>query len=433
MRLLVFVHLWSLAQLGFAQKASLVRGAVNSAFDDLAPVFSLNGDTLFFVRSEHPDNFGGQDIWFSVRQADGSWRTAQHAPAPLNNSAPNGVCGIGAEGRLYLNNVYRSRGNMTPGLSVTQPDPKRGWLFPQKVPIPGLHVQAESMDFQVLGDTLVLISMPVSPAGGAEDLFMSQQDEFGSWSEPLNLGARLNTDSAEFAPFLAADGRTLYFASTGHDGYGDADIFVATRLDDSWTNWSKPRNLGTNVNTSAFEGYMAIDPLHKELYFCRSNGNDTDLWYISTAQLRDTLSPLPTLATPPQPSVPTPIAQTIPVAVANSTPTNTLLIYFAYNTAILDDSAQYEVAKLAFFLSKNPDSIVRLQGRTDAVGETNNNQRLSELRAVAVRDALVHRGIQLWRILLDPQGSTYAKVPADAPASLRRQDRTVVAEVEQRQ
>src|SRR6185503_9846406 len=67
-------------------------------------------------------------------------------------------------------------------------------------------------------------------------------------SEPVNMGGVINTDLEESSPFLAADNKTLYFASKGHVGYGGYDIFVTTRLDDSWTNWSEPRNLGPAVN-----------------------------------------------------------------------------------------------------------------------------------------------------------------------------------------
>ena len=75
----------------------------------------------------------------------------------------------------------------------------------------------------------------------------------GSWSTPQSLGATLNTPSVDAAPFLAADGETLYFSSDGHGGFGGFDVFVSRRLDDTWTNWSRPENLGAQVNSSGGE------------------------------------------------------------------------------------------------------------------------------------------------------------------------------------
>ena len=53
------------------------------------------------------------------------------------------------------------------------------------------------------------------------------------WTKPVSLGPNINTPGADFAPFLAPDDRTLYFASDGHGGYGKSDIFYSKRLDDT--------------------------------------------------------------------------------------------------------------------------------------------------------------------------------------------------------
>ncbi len=84
---------------------------------------------------------------------------------------------------------------------------------------------------------------------GDQDLYVSfYNDAHKSWSEPLNLGAQINTHLAETAPYLAADDKTLYFASDGYLGYGGFDLYVTRRLDDTWTNWSTPENLGMVIN-----------------------------------------------------------------------------------------------------------------------------------------------------------------------------------------
>ncbi|HRE98791.1 MAG TPA: hypothetical protein PK637_18655, partial [Flavobacteriales bacterium] len=72
---------------------------------------------------------------------------------------------------------------------------------------------------------------------GDKDLYVSKKMSDGSWSEPVNCGGVINSFAAEIGPFIAGDGKTVYFASEGHPGYGDADVFMSVRLDDTWTNW----------------------------------------------------------------------------------------------------------------------------------------------------------------------------------------------------
>lgn len=86
------------------------------------------------------------------------------------------------------------------------------------------------------------------------DLYMVARESDGSYSSPVNLGLPVNTEGNDFAPFIASDGHTLFFASTGHKGFGGADIFRTTLLDDG--TWSMPENLGNTINTSANEQFF---------------------------------------------------------------------------------------------------------------------------------------------------------------------------------
>jgi hypothetical protein len=63
------------------------------------------------------------------------------------------------------------------------------------------------------------------------------------------VGQQINTPFLDRSPFLHPDMQTLYFSSSGHGGFGKMDVFKTTRLDDTWTNWSTPVNLGREINT----------------------------------------------------------------------------------------------------------------------------------------------------------------------------------------
>lgn len=90
---------------------------------------------------------------------------------------------------------------------------------------------------------------------GGFDLYMSEIDSTGNWSEAKNLGEVLNTAGNEDSPFITADGNRLYFASTGHLGFGKYDIFYSDWQD---TAWSEPVNAGKPINSPADDIYFHI-------------------------------------------------------------------------------------------------------------------------------------------------------------------------------
>jgi hypothetical protein len=103
------------------------------------------------------------------------------------------------------------------------------------------------------------------------DLFVILRDENGYWQKTINLGDQINTPFAERYPFLHPDGKTLYFSSEGHGGVGGLDLYYSRRLDDTWTRWSLPINVGTSVNTPDDEGPCAVGRSYQTLYFTRES------------------------------------------------------------------------------------------------------------------------------------------------------------------
>ena len=85
---------------------------------------------------------------------------------------------------------------------------------------------------------------------GSLNIYVTLLDSTGVWNTPIRLGSSVNTPYDERSPYLLPDLRTLYFSSQGHGSLGGLDIFVTTRLDDSWTHWSRPVNVGKEINTT---------------------------------------------------------------------------------------------------------------------------------------------------------------------------------------
>ena len=96
----------------------------------------------------------------------------------------------------------------------------------------------------------------------------------GKWSESQNLGTRINTAYQELSPSLSEDGRYLFFSSNGRKGYGSFDVFFSHRLDDTWTNWSEPVNMGANINSEGRELYYRTYPALKSALFTSTLNSD---------------------------------------------------------------------------------------------------------------------------------------------------------------
>ena len=95
-------------------------------------------------------------------------------------------------------------------------------------------------------DSLLFFVSDMPGGIGGKDIYMTtvQGPECG---EIVNLGEQVNTMFDELFPFVAEDGK-LYFASNGHVGLGGLDVFVSERQPDG--SWSEPRNMGRPVNSS---------------------------------------------------------------------------------------------------------------------------------------------------------------------------------------
>lgn len=234
---------------------------INSPYDEQNPVVSSDGKTLYVSIANHPQNIGGKkdpgDIWISVKEGE-NWSVPVHAGILLNNVAFNGVAGISKDGNeLYLLSHYKANGSAsaTQGISVSRKT-NSGWSAPQNITIPYFLNRSATLGGYWHEDQSVFVFAAESyNTAGAEDLYVSFNRE-GRWSELINLGKVINTPFQEMSPSLNADGTKLYFASNGRkNGLGSFDIYISNRLDDSWTSWSEPVNLGPQINSDGRELY----------------------------------------------------------------------------------------------------------------------------------------------------------------------------------
>lgn len=271
-------------------------GPVNSPGNELSPVLAPDGRTLYFARTKFAGNTEGNtdsgDIWQSASLDEGAglrWGPPVRLDA-LNTSQNNAIEAVaGAGGRTLLvrgtyerDGTFRDEGVSRVGrAAATAAGATPKSVRPEALRIANFYSAVPGAGFFLTADeSTLLLSLERGDSEGGNDLYLSRPDGSGGFTEPKSLGPVLNSPGFDFAPWLAPDGKTLYFASYGHMGYGSADLFVSQRLDESWIRWSEPRNLGPALNGPGFNAYFSLAPDGKTAYFSSSTtpNGPKDIW-----------------------------------------------------------------------------------------------------------------------------------------------------------
>jgi OOP family OmpA-OmpF porin len=283
--------------------AKKMSGAVNSNYMEIGPLISPDGKTLYFSRRGDPSDVGGkrdeEDIWYSNWNGNSKqWDTAVNMGPPLNNKYPNFINSISPDGNtILLGNIYLADGTMDQGVSLSNKTDK-GWGRPVALNIEDEGRNKSTMVSYYMSNSEKILMISNNRKGdskGKNDIYVSFLKDDSSWTKPLNLGSTINTGEVEDAPFLASDDKTLYFTSTGFDGYGGSDIYMSRRLDDTWQKWSTPENLGPVVNSSHDESFFSLSASGKNIYFTSQTSddeNDVDMYVIELPKI---LSPSPVM------------------------------------------------------------------------------------------------------------------------------------------
>jgi outer membrane protein OmpA-like peptidoglycan-associated protein len=276
-------------------KTERLSDNVNSPYVEHSPLLSPDGKTLFFSRANHPENVGGvddyEDIWYSEWDEENQeWKEAKNIGDRLNTKGPNFISSITPDGNnlvLLLGNKYTNSGKMRAGLSISTKGPDGEWTEPMDVEIVNDYNYSPKSDYFLANSKDVLmLAVERDNTFGYRDLYVCFDLGNGKWSEPLNIGSDVNTSNEESAPFLAPDMKTLYFSSNGYAGYGGNDIYVTKRLDDTWTRWSPPENMGAGINSETDDIYFNLPEVGEYGYFTKGDKEeDTDIYRFELKEL----------------------------------------------------------------------------------------------------------------------------------------------------
>lgn len=132
------------------------------------------------------------------------------------------------------------------------------WIEPQVAPFSGQYSDADPF-ITPDGSHLYFISGRPVPGKKTQDLdiYVMERTANGRWGAPINLGAPVNSDGAEWYPTLTKDG-TIYFGSDRAGGKGRTDIYRSRFVNGKY---AEAENLGDVINTqfNEFESYVSPD------------------------------------------------------------------------------------------------------------------------------------------------------------------------------
>ncbi|WP_264560490.1 OmpA family protein [Flavobacterium sp. N2270] len=442
----------------------------STEFEETNPIISADGKTIYITRKDCKFNIDSEndDIWFATKDNQGKWSDLKNMGRPLNNKGNNFVISSSPDNNtLLVGNKYAADGINTNGSGVSISSKTiDGWEIPKALEIKDYINKSKYVGYFLSSDNKHLLMAVERDEGlGLSDFFVSFIEDNGTWSKPVHMGNQINTKEDEANPFLAADGKTMYFSSNGHPGYGGYDLFVSKRLDDSWTNWSKPKNLGKVINSSSTELSIFLSAKGDKAYV----GKSSDIWEISNTVKQDPVAlikgrvfdnktksilytsifyndlksnkELGKAISDPSTgsySIVLPYGQrysfmaekegyyavTENVDLSNLNEYKEITVDLYLNPIekgqtirlnnIFFDSGKYdllsesnaELEKLLKVLKDNKQLTIEIAGHTDAVGADNNNLVLSNNRANAVMNFLISNGISKERLTAKGYGET---------------------------
>ncbi|MTI21033.1 hypothetical protein E1176_08375, partial [Fulvivirga sp. RKSG066] len=423
------------------QPAQNIGETINTEFHDSNLALSADGNQLFLYKDEN-----NGDIYESYKKPDNTWTFPQPLSENINSEGfKENAVSISPDGSLlfFASDRPGGAGGIDIYYSIKDPETEE-WTRSKNV---GPKINTEYDDdgpfIDYDGKTLYFSSQGRNGMGGY-DIFKSEYDSAkGEWGEPENLGFPINTPDDDIYFVSTEDGKRGYYASVREDGQGYTDIYMVTILQEG--------EVGETIAKKEADEDEAVDeePESKELAKVEKESKQLAPVKITVNVLGDKKEAVDAKisltsvddnrvagktrvgtgsyefsVTSPEVKtyrlsveadgyvfqtieIKAPAAKEEPQSISRNVQlrklqlgTRSVLrnIYFDFNKATFKQESYDELNKLEAMMARNPGMVIEISGHTDNIGAKSYNKQLSQLRANAVKDYLVKKGVDARRI-----------------------------------
>lgn len=320
------------------------------------PSISADNKTLYFASARGEDNFGGMDLYKSIRQEDGSWGAPINLGPTINTSAN------------------------------------------EKSPF--MHSDSYTLYFSSDGH----------PGVGGQDVFFTRLNKFGKFDAPVNLGVPINTEEDEHGFMVSTDGKYGYFSSDmkgnsldifyfdlPEEARPEDVVFLKGSVESNDPDAAKGlsielKNMETNQviegvvdeESGEYVAVVAASENQDVMMMAKKNGYAFSSQYINSGE---------DVVGKPRRAAPMKIN---PIKEGETYQINN--INFATDSYELNEQVMNILNEFISFLESNSSVRVMIQGHTDNVGDPKENLNLSTQRAKAVNNYLILEGIDPSRL-----------------------------------
>jgi outer membrane protein OmpA-like peptidoglycan-associated protein len=252
---------------GLSVNIENIGAAINSTSADYVPITLFKDSVLIFTSRRHAstgrrialDGHHYEDIYIATKNDEGEWQEATHMPG-LNSNNHDAVVAVNYdETELY---IYKAKRGGDIYKSVKGNNGK--WSKPKPLKEINTKHWEGSLCLSADGNTLYFSSD--RPGGfGESDLYVASKDERGRWSNIKNMGTSINSPFDEDAPYIYKDNKTFFFSSKGHNSIGGYDVF-STKLQGNLDSL-EIKNLGFPINTVDHDIYFQLNSQASIGYF----------------------------------------------------------------------------------------------------------------------------------------------------------------------
>ena len=241
--------------------------SINSEYPDYGAVVNID-ESMMFYTARRPNTTGAkrspsdemyyEDAYWTISK-DRKWLDAKNMGKPINTIYHDAVVGIAPDGNTLI--LYRDHNG---GDLYWSKRKANTWSSPKAFSYPvNTEFQESSASFSSNGKRLFFVSNRDGGYGGM-DIYYCDIDNNGKLGKAVNVGNTINTSKNEIGVFAHADGKTIYFSSTGHNGIGDYDVYKSVYENNKW---SKAENLGYPINTPGPEVFFSIGASGRNAYY----------------------------------------------------------------------------------------------------------------------------------------------------------------------